>query len=199
MDSLAVLVAACPRADIGGTWQRHIAARHVTQALDGRRGTGRWSTKDGFPVLYLGRPTSSVIVEAYRRLVDPVEDERLLAHLEPRVLVTCTVALTALLDLREATSRMQLDLPFGILQSATSDRDAYARCQAVAQVAHQIGLNGIVTPAATGIGDTIALFTDILPVEQRPTRSAPDIAWDQLPADPRRIPPRHLRVVEDGP
>jgi RES domain len=198
MDSLAVLVAACPRADVGGTWQRHVAARYGVQALDGRRGTGRWSTKDGFPVLYLGRPTNSVIVEAYRRLVDPVEDERMLAHLEPRALVTCTVAVTDLLDLREATSRMQLDLPFDILHSPTSDRDAYARCQAVAQVAHQIGLNGIVTPAATGLGYTLALFTDILPAEQRPTRCAPDIAWDRLPADPRHIPPRHLRSVETG-
>jgi hypothetical protein len=170
MDSLAVLVAACPRAEIGGTWQRHVAARHAAQALDGRRGTGRWSTKDGFPVLYLGRPFNSVIVEAYRHLVDPVEDERLLAHLEPRALVTCTVAPTCVLDLRQATSRMQLDLPFDVLRSATSNRDAYARCQAVAQAGHQVGLNGIVAPAATGIGDTLALFTDILPAEQRPTR-----------------------------
>ncbi|HEX8079612.1 MAG TPA: RES family NAD+ phosphorylase [Jatrophihabitans sp.] len=198
MDSLAVLVAACPRADVGGTWQRHVAARYATQALDGRRGTGRWSTKDGFPVLYLGRPTDSVIVEAYRHLVDPVEDEQMLAYLEPRALVTCTVEVTDLLDLREAASRMQLDLPFDILRSATSDSDAYARCRAVAQVAHQIGLHGVVTPAATGIGDTLALFTDVLPVAQRPTRSAVDTAWDRLPADPRHVPPRHLRVVDTG-
>jgi RES domain len=199
VDSLTAIVAACPRADVDGTWQRHVAARHAAQALDGRRGTGRWSTKHGFPILYLGRPTNSVIVEAYRHLVDPVEDERLLAHLEPRTLVTCAVALTDLLDLRQATSRMQLNLSSDILHSATSNRDAYARCQAVARVAHQLGLNGILAPAATGMGDTLALFIDILPVEQRPKRSAPDIAWDQLPADPRHIAPRHLRVVENGP
>lgn len=198
MVSLAVLVAACPQSEVGGTWQRHVAARYADQALDGRRGTGRWSTKDGFPVLYLGRPTNSVIIEAYRHLVDPVEDERLLAHLEPRALVSCTVAVAGLLDLRETTSRSYLDLPLTTLQSATSDRGAYARCQAVAQVAHRLGLRGIVAPAATGIGDTLALFTDILPVEQRPTRSAPDIAWDRLPADPRQAPRRHLRAVETG-
>lgn len=199
MEPLAVLVAACPRADVDGTWQRHVAARHAAQALDGRRGTGRWSTKDSFPVLYLGRPTNSVIVEAYRHLVDPVDDERMLAQLEPRALVTCTVELTNLLDLREATTRMSLDLPFNALRSATSDRDAYARCQAVAQVAHQIGLHGIITPAATDMGDTLALFTDILPAGQRPIRSAGDTAWKQLPADPRKAPPRHLKAVETRP
>lgn len=90
---------------------------------------------------------------------------------------------------------MQLDLPFSILRSATSDHGAYARCQAVAQVAHQIGLSGIIAPAATDMGDTLAVFTD-LPGFQRPTRSALDIAWDQLPADPRHAPPRHLRAVD---
>ncbi len=195
MDSLAVLVAACPRAYVDGIWQRHVATRHAAQALDGRHGTGRWSTKSGFRVLYLGRPTNSVIIEAYRHLVDPIEDARMLAQLEPRTLVTCTVEYTDLLDLRESASRMQLDLPFGVLHSATSDSAAYARCQAVAQVAHQIGLSGIIAPAATGMGDTLAVFTD-LPDFQRPTRSAPDTAWDQLPTDPRHAPPRHLRAVD---
>lgn len=192
-----MVVAACPRAEVDGVWQRHVAARHAAQALDGRQGTGRWSTKNGFPVLYLGRPTDSVIVEAYRHLVDPVQDENMLAHLEPRALVTCTVGYADLLDLREAASRMQLDLPFEVLRSATSDRAAYARCQEVAQVAHQMGLSGIIAPAATEMGETLALFTDVTGF-QRPTRSAPDTAWDQLPADPRQAPPRHLHAVDIG-
>lgn len=195
MDSLAVLVAACPRADLDGVWQRHVAAHHAAHALDGRHSTGRWSTKDGFPVLYLGRPTSSVVVEAYRHLVDPVEDKLILAHLQPRALVTCAVEVTDLLDLREAATRMQLDLPFSTLQSDTSDRTAYARCQAVSQVAHQIGLHGIITPAATEMGETLALFTDLLPARQRPTKSSPDTIWEHLPTDPRSAPPRHLTAV----
>ncbi|MEA2207429.1 MAG: hypothetical protein QOE77_4205 [Blastocatellia bacterium] len=199
MDPLAVLVAACPRTEVEGTWQRHVAARHAAHALHGRRSTGRWSTKDGYPVLYLGRPIDSVVVEAYRHLIDPVEDERLRAHLEPRVLVTCTIAATGLLDLREPSARLRLDLPLDILRSATSDRAAYLRCQTVARAAHHVGLNGILAPAATGMGETLALFTDIAPADQRPMRSAPDILWDQLPADPRHVPSRHLRVVETGP
>jgi hypothetical protein len=67
---------------------------------------------------------------------------------------------------------------------------------AVAQVAHQIGLHGIVTPAATDMGETFALLTDLLPADQRSTRSAPDTAWEQLPADPRSALPRHLIAMK---
>jgi hypothetical protein len=66
-------------------------------------------------------------------------------------------------------------------------------------VAHQIGLHGIITPAATEMGDTLALFTDILPAEEHPRRSGADTAWDHLPADPRNAPPRHLHAIETRP
>jgi hypothetical protein len=197
MDSLAVLVAASPRTDVDGVWYRHVAARRAAHALAGRQGVGRWSTRSGFPVLYLGRPTDSVVVEAYRHLIDPVEDGRILAALEPRTLVTCKVGVTDVLDLREASARMQLDLPLATLQSDTSDRRAYDRCQEVAQVAHQLGLRGIVAPAATKLGETLVLFIDVLPRAQHPARSAPDVLWERLPADPRSPPAPRLRVVVD--
>ena len=66
---------------------------------------GRWGTEDSFRVLYLGRPTESVVVEAYRHLVDPVDDPELLAQIRPRALVTCTVAVTEIFDLRSAANR----------------------------------------------------------------------------------------------
>jgi hypothetical protein len=53
---------------------------------------GRWGTRDGFPVLYLGRPVDSVIVGAYRHQVDPIifdtddDRERFLAGALPQVL-----------------------------------------------------------------------------------------------------------------
>jgi hypothetical protein len=193
---LAADVAASPRTDIDGVWQRHVAARHAAHALDGRHGTGRWSNKTDFPVLYLGRPTKSVIVEAYRHLVDPVEDKRLLAHLEPRVLVTCAIAITDALDLRGTETQTRLDLPPDVLRSDTSDRDAYARCQRVARLAHQSGMHGIIAPAATGMGETLVLFADILPAAQRPHRSAANLVWETLPADPRRRRRSHLRAVD---
>jgi hypothetical protein len=59
---------------VDGTWQRHVPAKFVADALKGRSATGRWGTQNGFPVLYLGRPTDSVVVEAYRHLIDPIVD-----------------------------------------------------------------------------------------------------------------------------
>jgi hypothetical protein len=44
--------------EIAGQWQRHVSARYADTALSGRKGYGRWGTRDGCPVLYLGRPTT---------------------------------------------------------------------------------------------------------------------------------------------
>jgi len=72
MDSLAARIGQATITEIEGTWQRHVAARYAGQALQGRVALGRWGTIDGYPVLYLGQPRNSVVVEAYRHLVDPV-------------------------------------------------------------------------------------------------------------------------------
>ena len=196
MESLAARVAACPRATVDGTWQRHVGARRADQALDGRRAYGRWGTADGFPVLYLGAPTGSVIVEAYRHLVEPVEGP-IDAALAPRVLVTCTVEVTDVLDLRRAGNRLQVGLALDDLQCDVDDSAAYARCQGVAQVAHQLGCHGIIAPAATRLGETLALFPDLLPADQRPVRSSDDELWSRLPADPRLPVTPRLRLVQD--
>lgn len=201
MDGLAARLAQAPEAAAAGEWQRHVAAANARHALDGRAAYGRWGTRAGFAVLYLGRPRDSVVVEAYRHLVDPVEidapQERdaLIDNLVPRVLVTCTVQVTNLLDLRTALGRAQAGLSMQELTSPTDDGDAYRRCQQVAQVAHQLRRHGILAPAATGMGDTLALFMDLLPAGQRPKRSRDDEAWRRLPPDPRNEEPRHLRVV----
>lgn len=95
-----------------------------------------------FPVLYLGRPRDSVVVEAYRHIVDPVEfdapgdRETFLENVIPRVLVTCAVDVTNLLDLRTALGRADAGLTMQDLTAPTNDRQAYTRCQHVAQVAH---------------------------------------------------------------
>lgn len=73
MDGLATRLAELEPASERGTWQRHVATRYLASALTGRQADGRWGTKTGFPVLYLGRPTASVVVGAYRHLVDPIE------------------------------------------------------------------------------------------------------------------------------
>lgn len=200
---LAVGIAQLRAATERGRWQRNAAARLAPHALDGYASHGRWGTADGFPVLYLGRPTDSVVVEAYRHQVDPVifdsDDDRelFIAGLLPRVLITCNVDVTHLLDLRSATARAAVGLTTQDLTSPTNDGDSYRRCQGVAQVAHQLGRHGVLAPAATTLGETLALFTDVLPEAQKPQRARQDEHWTQLPPDPRQLPERSLRLVTD--
>ncbi|WP_408667313.1 RES family NAD+ phosphorylase [Jatrophihabitans sp.] len=178
-----------------------MALRFAPAALDGRLNYGRWGTRDGFPVLYLGLPVESVIVEAYRHFIGPIEDPgeaaQLATRIAPRALVTARVAVTDVLDLRDTATRVQLGLSRDVLCSGTEDREAYAACQKVAQVAHQLGRHGIIAPAATGLGHTLALFTDLLPAAERPVRTQTDIVWQGLPPDPRLQAAPRLRVVRE--
>jgi len=195
VESLANRVRDAPATTVSGVWQRHVAARRAASALQGRRAVSRWGTEAGFPVLHLGRPRDSVVVEAYRHLVDPLADEADIAQqLLPRVLVTCEVHVSEVLDLRTATARLATGLDLISLQSETRDRAAYRRCQEVAAVAHQLGMHGVVAPAATRVGETLAIFPERLPVAERPVRIS-DEAWLQLPADPRRTGGPVLRLV----
>src|SRR5664279_4083217 len=198
MDDLPRRVASAATAPVEGLWQRHVAVPYAATALDGRRGYGRWGTRDGFSVLYLGRPLDSVVVEAYRHLIDPIAEPDMAAalalarNIQPRMLVTATVAVTDVLDLREPSTRVGVGLTLDVLQSSTADREAYAACQRVAQVAHQLNMHGLIAPAASKVGETLALFMDLLPAAQRPMRDETDQVWTHLPADPRANPGRHL-------
>lgn len=99
---IAAAVSRAGTATVAGRFQRHVSLRQ--EPLRGSRSGGRWGPEGAYPVLYLGRPTDSVIVEAYRHLVETVE--RMQPHMVgPRHLVTCEVEITSVLDLREAASR----------------------------------------------------------------------------------------------
>jgi RES domain len=193
MESLPARLSQATPIAIAGTWQRHVPAKFIPNALDGRMANGRWGTENGFPVLYLGKPTESVVVEAYRHLIDPVVDAA--PPISPRALVTCAVSVTTILDLRVATNRILADLSMDDMQSGTRDRDAYRACQHVAAVAHQLEFHGLVAPAATQMGETLVLFSDRLPADEKPTRTSEKI-WTELPADPRNPGQgRRLRVA----
>jgi hypothetical protein len=183
---LAVVVARCAPVDIDGEFQRHASVRWP--ALTGSSSGGRWGRPHAFPVLYLGRPAASVVVEAYRHLVDDIDGMRP-ELVQPRRLVTCRVVCTSILDLRVAANLEAVGLTAAQLTSAVGD---YEACQQVAAVSHQLGLHGIIAPSAGGFGETLALFEQHLPANELPVQIGPDELWDGLPADPRR--PR-LRVV----
>lgn len=185
---LALAVAAAPRATVEGRFERHVSLNR--RDLAGSNSGGRWGPPGAYSVLYLGRPRASVTVEAYRHLVDPWADEGMTGELvAPRRLLTCDIAATEILDLRSREAQRRVGLDEATLASSVGD---YEACWQVGRVAHQLGLHGIVAPAATLLGETLALFEQHLPAEELPT-SIGEEAWDHLPADPRR-----LRIVRNA-
>lgn len=176
--SLAVAVAGCGTVDVSGTFQRHVSPR--VRTLTGTAAGGRWGPEGAYSVLYLGRPTESVIVEAYRHLVDIVDGMRP-ELVGPRRLLTVEVDLSNVLDLRVSANQTALKLAPADLRSTPGD---HARCQRIGRVAHQLGLHGIIAPAATGLGETLAIFELHLPAEEQPILLGEEV-WAQLPDDPR--------------
>jgi RES domain-containing protein len=184
---LALAVAAAPRAAIEGRYERHFSFGR--RELTGSDSGGRWGPPGGYSVLYLGRPVASVTVEAYRHLVDPFVDQGMTGGMvAPRRLLVCEVAVTNVLDLRSRTAQVAVGLTEADLTSPVGE---YEPCQEVGRVAHQLGLHGVLAPAATGLGETLALFEQHLPASELPTLLEEEI-WDGLPEDPRR-----LRLVSD--
>lgn len=175
---IAAAVSRAGTATVAGRFQRHASPRQ--ELLRGSRAGGRWGPEGAYPVLYLGRPTDSVIVEAYRHLVETVEGMQ--PHMVgPRRLVTCEVEITNVLDLRESASRDVIGLTIADLCSKVGD---YVACHRVGEAAHQLGLHGIIAPAASGLGETLAIFENQLLENEQPAL-VEEQTWDSLPADPR--------------
>jgi RES domain-containing protein len=174
---------------VEGLFERHVSPTWVEQALLGSSAGGRWAAPGTFPVIYLGRPVSSVVVEAYRHLVDGVEGMTA-EHVRGRRLVRARVAVDDVLDLRGRRTRLGIGLGDAELFSEVGDYDA---CRRLGHAAHEAGLHGVIAPAATRLGETLALFVDHLAPEELPVRVGKAVVWRALPPDPRR---RHLVRAE---
>ena len=173
--NLALDVAGAEISEVSGTFYRH--AFPGSKGLQGSEGGGRWGRPRAYPVLYLGRPTESVVVEAYRHLVDDVEG--MTGDLVgPRKFFTCRVNVTRILDLRRTGSRERLKIT---LEDLAGEPEP---CQRIGQTAHQLALHGVIAPAATGLGETLALFERHLPASEVP-EIAHETMWERLPPDPR--------------
>jgi hypothetical protein len=187
---LALAVAAGPRTAIQGSFERHVSANW--RELTGSSSGGRWGSPGIYSVLYLGRPRLSVAVEAYRHLVDPFAEDGMTGDMvAPRRLLSCEVDATDILDLRSDEALQVVGLSGDDLSSPIGE---YQACQSVGRVAHQLGLHGIIAPAATGLGETLALFEQHLPAAELPHLIGEEM-WDRLPADPRRL--RLVRSEEE--
>ena len=175
-------VARGPRVPLTGVFQRHASPKNV--ALTGST-SGRWCP-GGFPVLYLARPEAAVVAEAYRWLVDPTEGlsgDRV----HNRMLLTVEVNVTDVLDLRHEDVRAAVDLTDADIYSDVNERQAYGHPRAVAEAAHQSAMHGIVVPAASGLGEALALFTRQLANSNQMSHVIETQRWETLPADPRRL------------
>lgn len=177
---LIIAVSRCAHVAVQGEFGRHTSLRW--RALTGSQAGGRWGPPGTFSVLYLGRPEASVVVEAYRHLVDRVEGMTP-EMVAPRRLLVVAVGVTNVLDLRAREAQEAVGLSSQDLESGIGE---YEPCWAVARAAHQLGLHGILAPAATGLGETLALFEENLPATEMPTIAEESI-WDGLPADPRQL------------
>jgi len=176
MDRLLVeRVAGVATRSVHGTFHRHAAPNR--DAFAGGTG-GRWGRD--FAVIYMGRPPDSVVVEAYRHLVEEtgVPPE----HVRPRVFYTVRVDVQRVLDLTVAEHRDAVGLGVADLQTEVDD---YAACQAVAGVAHHLGVHGILAPSASGLGQTLAIFRSLVTAAELPVVTSQEL-WTGLPADPRR-------------
>lgn len=134
---LLAAIAALEPIQVQGTFERHSSLRW--EELKASAAGGRWSARRAFEVLYLGRPRQSVVVEAYRQLVDDELDDAqsLAATVLERRIVTCRVDVANVVDLRPASTQERLGLGETQLFSEVGD---YTACQTVGGAAHQVGL-----------------------------------------------------------
>ena len=79
--------------------------------------------------------------------------------------MTCKVNVPRVFDLRESTTHTALSLTDAQLFSEVGD---YTACQAIGAAARQLGLAGLIAPAARRRGETLALFSANLPAERGP-------------------------------
>lgn len=181
---LAVAVSRAPRVTVEGVFERHVSSSWVDRALvDGSWSGGRWSATGSFPVIYLGRPSDSIVIEAHRHLVDDIGGMTA-ERVRSRYLIRAQVSVSEVVDLRDSSTRIAVGLSDGDLFSGVGE---YEACQRIGHIAHQLNRHGILAPAATQFGETLALFVDYLGVDELPVRIGEPILWAKLPPDPRKL------------
>jgi hypothetical protein len=184
---LLIAVADLEPIRVQGRFERHVSLNW--EEMQPSAAGGRWGAPRAFEVLYLGRPRDSVAAEAYRHLVDDELDfPEMAAEVLERRIITCEVDVPGIIDLRPEVVRHTLGLKDEVLNSEVGD---YAACQQVGAAAHQLRASGLLAPAATQLGETLALFPTNLPAANWPAVVERGL-WRGLPPDPRR-----LRIVED--
>jgi RES domain-containing protein len=140
---------------VAGNYFRRVD--HETEPLGAHRRGGRWSVRDEALTLYLSQPLDSALAEAYRHFFDRPAEKELRGQFEPKLFREYYVQSDGILDL---TMPDQLQR-FGIRESDLVTRVGdWGACQAIGSQAFLSGFKGVMAPAASGIGVTLALFMD---------------------------------------
>ncbi len=134
---------------------RHVAeGRHPLSGAGARLHGGRWNPPESFSTLYLALERETTIAELYRLAS---RQGMIPEDFLPRRMYRYEVALAAVLDLRDPTARLQLELSDADLRSVDA-----SRCRSIGVAANQLGFECILAPSATGSGTVLAVFFDRL-------------------------------------
>ena len=135
-----------------------IAYRNQPSGFDPRSGAGarrrggRFNPPNSFGVLYLAMSCETAGAELQRASAAMGLP---LAAVLPRELFQYDVDLQAIVDLRDPATREQLEVTVDELLAA--DR---VRSQQVGEAASRLGIQALICPSATGIGDVLVVFVD---------------------------------------
>lgn len=134
----------------GHGW-RQLSPRYDSLSGEGARiHGGRFNPSGSFPVLYLCQSRKCAVAEL----------ERLGAHqaigvdgLLPRSLYRYEISLARVLDLTSDEVRTDVGIGLDVLTGPD-----WTTCQELGSTAHALGVQGISSPSATGVGDVLAVF-----------------------------------------
>lgn len=144
-----------PRSSLSAKIIRHVAPGYLPLSGEGARiHGGRWNPPESFATLYTAfdRPTMIAELERAARRQGIAA-----ADLLPRDEVIYAVELQRVIDLVNPGHLRTVGLDGARLAS----RD-WRLCQAIGDAAHYVGFEGILSPSATGTGNTLAIFLDRL-------------------------------------
>jgi RES domain-containing protein len=148
-------VAAAPLSPLAGQGWRHLAPNYEPLSGEGARiHGGRFNPPGSFPVLYLCQSRPCVVAELQRlgeRQVIGVEG------LLPRMLYRYEVTLDRVLDLTVDEVRAEVGLSLDILTGPD-----LTTCQELGVTLHALGAQGIKSPSATGVGEVLAVFVQLI-------------------------------------
>ena len=184
---LLVAVGRAPHVRVSGRFYRH--SHPDRSPLQGSASGGRWGPEGAYSVLYLGRPPDTVIVEAYRHLVD--DDDNLTGR-DGRASAfsrrSISTSARCLICARRPHSISSGSTPPPCGQTSTSTRRAGESVRL-----HTSSACTASSPQPRpGWATTLALFDEQLPASELPRLATSEI-WAHLPPDPRR-----LRLADAG-